>query len=226
MPWLRHFALFVVLVTALLRPAAAGAFVSSAVAIPHARVGAFELVAATLVGPAAEQRPGLHEGIGATYDENASGYRFAAGGAFPRGGTYVLRDPATGQVMRTGRTGDLVRREAEHARDPALRDLKFDVAHRTDGYVEQRGLEQMLHEAHQPPLNKIRPISQQNPKLQEPRSRGSDRRLQPEFCEWAILALLMEPGRSLKPAGWPEQLRSLLRPCSGLPWRPLWRVGR
>jgi hypothetical protein len=81
MPWLRHFALFVVFVTALFRPAAAGAFVSAPDAGSQARVGAFELVAATLVGPASAATCGLHEGIGAAYDENASGYRFAAGGA-------------------------------------------------------------------------------------------------------------------------------------------------
>jgi hypothetical protein len=80
MPWLRHFALFLVFVTALFRPAAAGAFVSAPDAGSQARVGAFELVAATLVGPASGVTCGLHEGIGAAYDENASGYRFAAGG--------------------------------------------------------------------------------------------------------------------------------------------------
>ena len=80
MPWLRHFALFVVFVTALVRPAVAGAFVSVPDAGSQARVGAFELVAATLVGPASAATCGLHEGIGAAYDENASGYRFAAGG--------------------------------------------------------------------------------------------------------------------------------------------------
>jgi hypothetical protein len=80
MPWLRHFALFLVFVTALFRPAAAGAFVSAPDAGPQARVGAFDLVAATLAGPASAATCGLHEGIGAAYDENASGYRFAAGG--------------------------------------------------------------------------------------------------------------------------------------------------
>lgn len=81
MPWLRHFALFLVFVAALLKPAAAGAFVSAPDAGPQARVGAFELVAASLAGPASAATCGLHEGIGEAYDENASGYRFAAGGA-------------------------------------------------------------------------------------------------------------------------------------------------
>lgn len=80
MPWLRHFALFLVFVTALFRPAAAGAFVSAPDAGSQTRVGAFEFVTATLVGPASGVTCGLHQGIGAAYDENASGYRFAAGG--------------------------------------------------------------------------------------------------------------------------------------------------
>ena len=81
MPWRRHFALFVDFVAALFRPAAAGAFSSAPDANAQARVGTFELVAVTLVGTSTETSPGLHEGIGRAYDENASGYRFAAGGA-------------------------------------------------------------------------------------------------------------------------------------------------
>ena len=50
MPWLRHFAFFVVFVTALFSPAAAGAFVSAPAAGSQARVGAF---AAGGVGAAA-----------------------------------------------------------------------------------------------------------------------------------------------------------------------------
>ena len=84
-----------------------------------------------------------------------------------RGGTYVLRDPVTGRVMRTGRTNDLARRQLEHARDPALRDYVFEPVHRTDVYAEQRGLEQLLHETHNPPLNRIRGISPTNPRLPE-----------------------------------------------------------
>jgi RHS repeat-associated protein len=83
-----------------------------------------------------------------------------------RGGTYLLRD-AEGNVARTGRTNDLLRREAEHARDPALKDLDFEPVHRTDVYNEQRGLEQLLHDTYNPPLNKVRPISPNNPNLQK-----------------------------------------------------------
>jgi hypothetical protein len=85
MPWLRHFALFLVFVTALFRPAAAGAFVSAPDANAQARIGAFELVAATLVGPANAATCGLHEGIGAAYDENASAYRFGDRAALEAG---------------------------------------------------------------------------------------------------------------------------------------------
>jgi RHS repeat-associated protein len=82
-----------------------------------------------------------------------------------RGGTYLLRDADTGQVMRTGRTGDLLRRETEHARDPLLKDYEFEPVHRTDVYEEQRGLEQILHDQYNPPLNKINPIRPTNPNL-------------------------------------------------------------
>jgi hypothetical protein len=99
MPWLRHFALLLVFVTALFRPAAAGAFVSAPDAGPQARVGAFELVAATLVGPASGATCGVHEGIGAAYDENASGYRFAA-----RGGGGLV-DDAVRASTPVGRRG-------------------------------------------------------------------------------------------------------------------------
>lgn len=37
--------------------------------------------------------------------------------------------------------------------------------HKTDVYEEQRGLEQLLHDTYNPPLNKIRPINPSNPKL-------------------------------------------------------------
>jgi hypothetical protein len=83
-----------------------------------------------------------------------------------KGGTYVLKD-VEGKVVRTGRTNDLVRREGEHARDPNLKDFKFEEKHRTDVRSEQRGLEQMLHDEHNPLLNKINPISPKNPRLEE-----------------------------------------------------------
>lgn len=84
-----------------------------------------------------------------------------------KGGTYKLTDPDTGDVMRTGRTNDFVRRQAEHANNPEFRGLLFDSVHSTDNYAEQRGLEQVLHNQYNPPLNKINPISPTNPRLSE-----------------------------------------------------------
>ena len=84
-----------------------------------------------------------------------------------RGGVYLLRDVETGQVMRTGRTGDLAVREAQHARDPLLKDYKFEAVYRTDVYAEQRGLEQELDWIHNPPLNYINPIRPNHPLLHE-----------------------------------------------------------
>ena len=88
-------------------------------------------------------------------------------GGIPRGGTYLLRDPETGQVMRTGRTKDMERRAKEHRRSDVTADLEFEVDVRTDVYAEQRGREQILHERYQPPLNKIEPIGSRNPRRQE-----------------------------------------------------------
>ena len=82
-----------------------------------------------------------------------------------RGGTYKLVDPETGEVMRTGRTKDLTRRKAEHARDPILKDYDFEVDKMTDNYDQQRGREQILDDRYNPPLNHIRPIRPDHPKL-------------------------------------------------------------
>jgi len=105
MPWLRHFALFVVFVTALFRPAAAAAFVPASDAGSQARVGAFELVAATLVGHASGVTCGLHEGIGAAYDENESGYRFAAGGGGGAARSFFEGTRYTPKVLQQLRAG-------------------------------------------------------------------------------------------------------------------------
>ena len=78
---------------------------------------------------------------------------------------YALRDPVTEQVVRTGRTNSLTRRAGEHLRDPALADCEFEVIERTDVYAQQRGLEQLAHDAYPPALNRIRPISPTNSNL-------------------------------------------------------------
>jgi len=86
----------------------------------------------------------------------------AAGDELAQGGVYALRDPITGQVVRTGRTNSLTRRAGEHLRDPALADFEFEVIARTDVYAQQRGLEQLAHDAYTPAMNRIRPISPTN----------------------------------------------------------------
>jgi len=83
-------------------------------------------------------------------------------GYCPAGGTYVLRDPLTGLVMRCGRTNCLVRREGEHRRDPVFGQYRFEVDVRTDSYAQQRGREQIIHEVYEPPLNRVNPISPRN----------------------------------------------------------------
>ena len=90
------------------------------------------------------------------------------GDDLPKGGVYTLSDPDTGEVLRTGRTKDLARRQAEHARSDTTRNLQFDTVHRTDDYAEQRGLEQILYDdnpqamASNGGLNKVNPISPKN----------------------------------------------------------------
>ncbi|WP_179296364.1 RHS repeat protein [Mesorhizobium sp. WSM4304] len=84
----------------------------------------------------------------------------------PKGGTYSLRNKA-GDVLRTGRTNNFARRAAEHARLDATKGLTFTQEHLTDVLKEQRGLEQMLHEHYDPPMNSISPISQQNRNINE-----------------------------------------------------------
>ena len=82
-----------------------------------------------------------------------------------QGGTYVLRDLETGEVVRSGRTGDLTRRRAEHARDEILSNYQFEITALTNVKAEQRGLEQLLHEQCNPVLNKINAVSPTNPNL-------------------------------------------------------------
>jgi len=64
--------------------------------------------------------------------------------------------------MRTGRTSCLATRQAQHLRDPLLKDYQFETIYRTDVYAEQRGLEQLLHDQYAHPLNYINPISSSN----------------------------------------------------------------
>ncbi|ERK62280.1 hypothetical protein HMPREF0682_2357 [Propionibacterium acidifaciens F0233] len=90
------------------------------------------------------------------------------GDDLPRGGVYTLSDPDTGEVVRTGRTNDLARRQSEHQRNSVTENLQFDAVHYTDNYAEQRGLEQIVYDknpqamASNGGLNKVRPISPKN----------------------------------------------------------------
>jgi hypothetical protein len=87
----------------------------------------------------------------------------------PVGGTYTLTDPNSGEVVRTGRSNNLDRREGEHRRAPETKGLDFTPVHRTDDYAEQRGLEQVVYrdnpgaQADNGGLNRIRPIGDRNP---------------------------------------------------------------
>lgn len=69
--------------------------------------------------------------------------------------------------MKSGRTNDLARRKDELARDKRYKGLDFEGVYRTDKYSEQRGLAQRLHEKYKPPLDKIRDIDPNNPRMQE-----------------------------------------------------------
>ncbi|WP_156970792.1 hypothetical protein [Andreprevotia chitinilytica] len=85
--------------------------------------------------------------------------------SYAKGGTYMLRDPMTGRVMRTGRTNNLARRKGEHGRAECTADYEFEVDLQTNDYATQRGREQTLHDLYNPPLNKVRPINPSNTNL-------------------------------------------------------------
>lgn len=66
--------------------------------------------------------------------------------------------------MRVGQTGDLARRRGEHRRDPRTRPYDFEPRFFTDSYATRRGLEQLLHDAHDPPLDRQNPINERSPR--------------------------------------------------------------
>lgn len=84
--------------------------------------------------------------------------------ALPKGGVSVLTDQATGQVMRVGQTRDRLRREGEHRRDPSLGCYAFKTLYAVDSYAIRRGLEQLVHDRHDPPLDLQEPISPRSPR--------------------------------------------------------------
>ena len=79
------------------------------------------------------------------------------------GGVYRLVDNETGKTMRTGRTKDLEQRRQQHGRNPTLEKYDFIAVERTDDCATQRGLEQIIYEKYNAPLDFRRPISLQNP---------------------------------------------------------------
>jgi hypothetical protein len=82
------------------------------------------------------------------------------------GGVYRLLDDA-GNVMRNGRTGNLAARELQHARGADTSNYSLSVMARTDDYATQRGLEQHFMDLARGPLDKIRGIATQNPRIGE-----------------------------------------------------------
>ena len=84
-----------------------------------------------------------------------------------KGGVYVLKD-SDDKIVRTGRTKDLKKREAQHASNEETEGLKFKTEYETDNYIEQRGLEKHVYDNNPQAqssnggLNKIKPVSDKN----------------------------------------------------------------
>ena len=84
-----------------------------------------------------------------------------------KGGTYMLVD-SNGKVRRTGMTNNLKRREGEHRRGKETGDLEFVIDTKSDDPIARRGREQILYDDNpKADLNRRRPISPKNPKLEE-----------------------------------------------------------
>ncbi len=83
-----------------------------------------------------------------------------------KGGVYSLIDGD--KIVRTGRTKDLKKREAQHASSEETEGLKFKTEYETDTCIEQRGLEKHLYDnnpqaqSSKGGLNKIKPVSEKN----------------------------------------------------------------
>jgi len=79
-----------------------------------------------------------------------------------KGGIYTITNP-DGAVVRVGRTGNFDAREGQYARDANYFDLKFNEVINSDNYAVQRGMEQILIDEYNPPMNVYNGISPQNP---------------------------------------------------------------
>ena len=78
----------------------------------------------------------------------------------PIGGTYILRDPVNGRVMRTGMATNLIKRKSDHKSD--YPGLVFEVDKRSSSKDARRGREQIIHDLHNPPYDKQNPIKEKN----------------------------------------------------------------
>jgi RHS repeat-associated protein len=78
-----------------------------------------------------------------------------------KGGVYTITNP-NDKIVRVGRTTNFSQRAGQYKRDPNYFDLDFNRVYPTDNYNEQRGLEQIIFEKYQPPMNYIKPISDNN----------------------------------------------------------------
>lgn len=74
------------------------------------------------------------------------------GRVYAKEGIYALKDGET--VVRTGRTKDLTKREAQHKNDPVLGKYEFETKYKTDNYAEQRGLEHKVSKQYESTASK------------------------------------------------------------------------
>jgi RHS repeat-associated protein len=87
-----------------------------------------------------------------------------------KGGTYQLVQKGTGDVVnvvKNGRTNNLVRRKAELLRKYAGQGYEFITKSRTDDYAAQRGIEEIQLLTERGPLDRISGIAANNPNLGE-----------------------------------------------------------
>ncbi|MEW6747806.1 MAG: GIY-YIG nuclease family protein [Planctomycetota bacterium] len=165
---MRYRWLLLVLLSVVTRLLVPGIAAVSTAAGAETRVRGIDVTEQALVGAETALTLELHPGCGLACDEVASASLHA-----PRGGTYKLNDPETGQVRRTGFTNDLDRREYEHGRGAETEDLKCEVDKRTDDPVARRGREQIIHDQHPEAraenggFNRRNPISPTNPRRDE-----------------------------------------------------------
>ena len=85
------------------------------------------------------------------------------GAAKKQGGVYVWKK--NGEVIRTGRTKDLVRRAKEHAKKLKELGATMETVFKTNSRNIQRGLAHILNQKHNARLDKAREIASRNPNM-------------------------------------------------------------